>query len=345
MPRSILRRALDALVLLGVVVLLAFVLLQVAPGDAASRYVGGDLDPAAAARVRRALGLDAPAPLRLVRWAGALARGDLGVSLATGRPVREMLAEALPRTLGLVGVALALQVALGVGLGLSVPGMAFLALGALAASRAGTRFERVAMGAALAVFSTPAFAVGYLLLGTVAFGLGWAPAGGFASLEAGAGPAGALDVARHATLPVLTLALGGIGGWARFARAAILDALGRPHVVALRARGASWRRVVWRHGLREAAPALVALLGASVPALVGGAVVVETIFAWPGMGRLVVEAVARRDVPVVMAATVLAAVVTVAASTLADAIERFLDPRTELASAGDELGPGRGVVG
>ncbi len=333
MPRSILRRALDALVLLGVVVLLAFVLLQVAPGDAASRYVGGDLDPAAAARVRRALGLDAPAPLRLVRWAGALARGDLGVSLATGRPVREMLAEALPRTLGLVGVALALQVALGV------------ALGALAASRAGTRFERVAMGAALAVFSTPAFAVGYLLLGTVAFGLGWAPAGGFASLEAGAGPAGALDVARHATLPVLTLALGGIGGWARFARAAILDALGRPHVVALRARGASWRRVVWRHGLREAAPALVALLGASVPALVGGAVVVETIFAWPGMGRLVVEAVARRDVPVVMAATVLAAVVTVAASTLADAIERFLDPRTELASAGDELGPGRGVVG
>ncbi len=334
MPRSILRRTFDALILVGVVFLVTFVLLQLAPGDAASRYVGGDLDPAAAERVRRSLGLDASAPVRLVRWVTAFVRGDAGVSLVTGRPVMEMLAEALPRTLALVGAALVLQVVGGV------------VLGAFAAARAGSRSARLAMDAALFVHSTPSFAVAYLLLGVFALRLGWFPAGGAASLDAPASGAGAaLDAMRHAALPVLALAAGGVGGWARFVRASVLDALGEPHVVALRARGASWRRAVWRHGLRGAAAPLVTLAGASVPALVGGAVVVETIFAWPGMGRLVVEAIARRDVPVVLAANVLAAVVTVAASTVVDLLEVRLDPRTELASAGDGIGPDGGGTG
>jgi len=325
MARYILRRCLDAAVLLVVTLGVTFVLVQLAPGDPSSRYIGGDIDPAAAARIRRNLGLDDPVPVQFVRWSASVARGDFGRSFVTGLPVRDSLATALPRTLWLTGVAFLVQI------------LAGLLLGVPAAGRSGLA-ARVPTVIALVFYSLPAFCLAYLLIGVFSLHLGWLPIGGLET--PGAGTSSLIDRMRHLILPAGTLALSGAAGWARYARGAVSDVLSEHHITALRARGAGPGLIRWKHGLRGALPQLITLAGVSVPYLIGGAVVVEKVFAWPGIGSLVVDAIAARDYPVVLAVNLIAAMAVVIASLAVDLSCGWLDPRTILASD-----PADGVAG
>lgn len=324
MARYILRRLLDSAILLLLTLVVTFTLVQIAPGDPSSRYIGGDIDPAAAARIRHGLGLDRPLPEQFLRWNAAVIRGDFGRSLVSGLPVREVIAGALPRTLLLTGVAFVVQLLIG------------LFLGVASAGRKGLR-SRFPIGVALVFYSLPAFCLAYLLLGVFSMRLGWFPLGGLSSTGA-TGPPEWSDRIVHLVLPAATLALSGAAGWARYARGAVADVLSQQHVLALRARGAGPRVVRWRHGLRGALPQLVTLAGASVPYLIGGAVVVERVFAWPGIGSLVVESIAARDYPVVLAVNLAAAVAVVMATLAVDLTCGWLDPRTRADPAPETRG-------
>jgi len=323
--RIIKRLAAGAGLVLGVVTL-TFLLINVAPGDPARLWVGpgagpGDLDAA-----RHALGLDRPLAIRYLTWLGRFVAGDWGTSLIQHRPVTALIAAALPNTVLLTATSLLLTYGAGVG------------LGALQAAHHRRTLDRVTSILSLIVYGMPAYWLAVLLVLVFVYGTaryGWPawtrlPAMGVASLDADLlTPAGrALDRARHLVLPLLTLALIGMAGMARFARASILDVRRRPYVQAARARGLRVRTVEWRYIARNALIPIVTLLGLSLPALVSGTVFVEVIFAWPGMGREIVTAVASRDYPVVMATTAVFAVLVVLGNLLADVLATVVDPRT-----------------
>jgi len=304
------------------VALASLLLVRLLPGDAVDSRPGGNegtpLPPRAAAEARAALGLDRPFPAQAIAWAAKAARGDLGYSLADGRPVTRRIAERIPATLLLQGAALSLA------LGLAVP------LGTLLAWRAGSQVDRAARVVLLACFALPGFWVAVLLQGWFAVRWGWLPMQGM-STAAGAGPAGGgvgLDVARHLLLPAVCLALPQIAYVARFARAAVLEVLGDETVRTARAKGLSNGAVLRRHALSQALAPLLTLTGMALPALVGGSILIESIFSWPGLGRLFHDAVQQRDYPVIQALMLLAGGATVAGNLLANRLSTALDPRT-----------------
>lgn len=310
------RRALSGLgVVLGVVTLM-FALLRLAPGDPAMLLVG----PAATAEQleaeRHALGLDRPAAEQYVTWLGRFARGDWGTSIATGRPVRAMLGQAWPATVRLVGASLVLSYLIGI------------AIGVVQAARGG-RLDTALSIVTVTLFALPGYWLGLMLVMTFTYRLRWLPAFGSAGFDADFLPpaARAADRLRHLALPLATLTLVGIGGTARFVRGAMLDVAGAPYVTVARSKGLSEFRVTLRHVLRNALIPVLTLLGLSLPALFSGAVFIEAIFAWPGVGRVLVEAVQARDYPVVLAATAVSAVLVVLGNLLAEALVGWADPR------------------
>jgi peptide/nickel transport system permease protein len=313
---SLARRALGGLgVVLGVVTLMFF-LLRLAPGDPALLLVGPAASADQVAAQRRSLGLDRPVAEQYAVWLGRFARGDWGTSIATGRPVRAMLAQAWPATVRLVGISLVLSYLIGI------------AVGVVQAARGGT-LDTVLSVVTVTLFALPGYWLGLMLVMVFTYRLRLLPAFGAAGFDADFLPPAArlADRLRHLVLPLATLTLVGIGGTARFVRGAMLDVAGSPWVTVARAKGLSETRVTLRHVLRNALVPVVTLLGLSLPTLFSGAVFIEAIFAWPGVGRVLVEAVQARDYPVVMAATAVSAVLVVLGNLLAEALVRWVDPR------------------
>jgi|KBSSwiStaDraftv2_1062776.scaffolds.fasta_scaffold290826_2 peptide/nickel transport system permease protein len=305
------RRLAQAIPLLFIVSVLVFALIHAAPGGPLSLYLDNpNVRPEDIARLRRAMGLDQPLGVQYVAWLGAFVRGDWGYSYADGRPVLARMLERLPPTLELVGVAT--LVAVGVS----------MVVGIAAALRRGA--DRAASVVAVAGLSIPVFWLGLVLQLLFSNALGWLPSSGRASFGGG----GIADRLAHLVLPVTVLAVAHAAGWSRYLRGSMRLALAQPFANAARARGVTEGRIVLRHALRHALLpfATVVLLDASIMA--SGAVVTESVFAWPGIGSLFTEALAKRDYTVLMAFLMCASIAVVTLSFLADVAVHALDPRT-----------------
>jgi len=314
------RRALAGAAVVAGVVALTFVLLRLTPGDPVEQLVGPAATPEQVALQRHALGLDRPLPAQFAVWLGRFARGDWGRSIATGRTVRDLLGDAVPATLELAGLSLVLTYVLGLG------------VGALQAG-AGPRLDTALSVTTVTLFALPGYWLGLALVIVFTYWGRALPAFGAAGLDADAltGWSRFADRMRHLALPLATLTLIGIGGTARFVRGAMRDVLSQPFVRAARAKGLSPFHVIRRHVARNALIPVITLLGLSLPALFSGTVFVEWVFAWPGVGRRLVEAVQARDYPVVMGATVVSAGLVVAGNLLADVAAVWIDPRVRQA--------------
>lgn len=319
MPTYLVRRVVLALVTTAAAVTLTFALVHLAPGEpfvagAEERFV----PPETVARMRERFGLDRPLGAQLVQYVANVARGDLGESFTRRRPVAAVLGEALPNTLLLGGVALLLSFALGLGLGV------------VQATRSGSWTDATLGTLALALASVPAFWLGLMLLLVFGEWLHWLPVAGMTDVVAGPALGLAhrvLDVARHLMLPALTLALVNAAAIARFHRAAMLEALGADFVRAARARGLGETRVLLAHAFRAALAPAITLAGLSVPALLTGAVLVESVFGWPGMGRVAYEAIFARDYNVITGVAVVTGVLVALGNLLADLGVAAADPR------------------
>jgi peptide/nickel transport system permease protein len=309
-------RALSGLAVVVGVVTLMFFLLRLAPGDPALLLVGPAATAEQVASQRHALGLDRPLPAQYAAWLGRFARGDWGTSIATGRPVRAMLGEAWPATVRLVGISLLLSYLLGI------------AVGVVQATRGGGLDTALSV-VSVALFALPGYWLGLMLVMLFTYRLRLLPAFGSAGFDADflTGWERQADRLRHLALPLTTLTLIGIGGTARFVRGAMLDVAGLPYVAIARAKGLSETRIALRHVLRNALIPVLTLLGLSLPTLFSGAVFIEAIFAWPGVGRVLVEGVQARDYPVVLAATAVSAVLVVLGNLLAELLVSWADPR------------------
>jgi peptide/nickel transport system permease protein len=312
----LLRRALSGAAVVFGVLTLMFFLLRLAPGDPARLLVGPAATGEQVEAQRRALGLDRPLPAQYASWLGRFVQGDWGTSIATGRPVRTMLGEAWPATVRLVGISLLLSYLLGI------------VLGVVQATRGGALDATLSV-VSVALFALPGYWLGLMLVMLFTYRLRWLPAFGSAGFDADflTGWERQADRLRHLALPLATLTLIGVGGTARFVRGAMLDVAGLPYVAIARAKGLSETRIALRHVLRNALIPVLTLLGLSLPTLFSGAVFIEAIFAWPGVGRVLVEGVQARDYPVVMAATAVSALLVVLGNLLAEVLVSWADPR------------------
>ncbi|WP_368417364.1 ABC transporter permease [Falsiroseomonas sp.] len=301
MLRFVASRLLRAAITIVMVVTFAFVVLRLS-GDPAQIIMGADAPPEAVDAFRTAWGLDQPVWLQYFHYFGAILSGDLGRSMRDGRDAIVLVVERIPATLALTLPALAIK------LGLGIPA------GIYAALHRDSPIDRTLMILAVAGFTVPSFVLGLLLVLVFAVQLGWLPSGGQESW-------------RHAILPVVTLGIGGAAVLARFTRSAMLEVLGQPYIRTASAKGVTWRNVVWGHALPNAAIPTVTIVGFMVGSLIAGAVVVESVFSWPGVGRLLVVAVANRDLAVVQCVLLLVAITMVAANLTVDLLYGALDPR------------------
>jgi len=316
MTRFLARRCLQALPLLLVVSVLVFLLIHAAPGGPLAIYLSNpNVRPEDIERLRRALGLDRPLWVQYWSWLAAFARGDWGYSFSDGRPVASRIFERLPATLELTGVSIAGALAL------TCP------TGVISAARPGGWFDRLATSAAMIGVSLPAFWFGLLLQVLFAIALGWLPSSG----RTAPGGGGIGDHVQHLVLPGTVLAVVLAAGWSRYLRGSMIDTLALPFVTAARARGIPERRVLLRHALRNAIGPVLAVVMVDAALVVSGAVVTESVFAWPGIGSLFTEALARRDYTVLMALLMLTSTAIVALSVAADAAHAIVDPRVALA--------------
>ena len=315
MRRFILRRRLLAVPTFLGITLLAFALIQAAPGDPLTLMVAGraDLTSDDLAELRRAHGLDRPLAVQYVQWLGRAVGGDFGQSLLYKRPVAQMIGSALPNTLQLA--ACALLVALGVG----VP------LGIAAARWRGTPVDHVIRLVSVVGHAVPPFWLGLLFILTLAVQARLFPVGGM--LAVGASEWDVRDRLAHLAGPVLVLSMGGIATYARYVRAELLEILGAGFVRTARSKGLRERTVLWRHALRNAALPMITALGGLLAYLVSGAVVVEQVFAWPGMGRLTYEAARSKDYPIVMGVVVVSSLLLIVSYLIRDVAYAVVDPR------------------
>lgn len=294
-------RLLRAAITIVMVVTFAFVVLRLS-GDPAQIIMGADAPPEAVDAFRAAWGLDQPVWIQYFHYFGAILQGDLGRSMRDGRDAIVLVAERIPATLALTLPALAIKVGLGIPAGIT------------AALHRNSFIDRAVMMLAVAGFTVPSFVLGLLLVLVFAVQLGWLPSGG-------------QDSWRHAILPIITLGIGGAAVLARFTRSAMLEVLGQPYIRTASAKGVPWRAVVWGHALPNAAIPTVTIVGFMVGSLIAGAVVVESVFSWPGVGRLLVVAVANRDLAVVQCVLLLVAMTMVTSNLIVDLLYGLLDPR------------------
>ncbi|MCE9657343.1 MAG: ABC transporter permease [Burkholderiales bacterium] len=305
----VLRRLAATLPVMAVVAVVVFLLIHLSPGDPAALIAGDlattdDID-----RLRTALGLDKPLPIQFVGWLGRILSGDLGTSIFTQVPVTQLLAQRLEPTLSIAVVTMTLAVLL------SVP------LGTIAAHRAGSWIDRAVMLFSVLAFSVPVFLVGYLLMYTFAIRLDWLPVQGYSRFADGIGP-----WLRSLALPCINLALLYMALLTRMTRATVLEALQEDYIRTARAKGLGVPAVLG-HALRNAAVPIATTVGVGIALLIGGVVVTETVFAIPGVGRLVIDSVQRHDYPVIQSVLLLSAGVYVLINLLIDLSYRFFDPR------------------
>lgn len=298
------------------ILLVGFLLIHVAPGDPVLALAGDGGDAAYYARVREQFGLDRPLAAQLVSYVRNVATGDLGVSYTQGRPALHAVAERVPATLLLTATAGLISTIVGVAAGIA------------AASRPRAARDVMISSTSLALYATPVFLAGQLAILLFALRLGWFPVQGMTTARSDAnGLAHVADVARHLVLPALVLAAAEIAAVARLTRSGLVSELVSDYVRTARAKGAGEARVLTKHALRRALPPVVTVIGGRVGHLVAGAIVVEAIFAWPGVGALLVSSVQARDMPIVLALFLLVGVTVVVANLLTDLAYSWLDPR------------------
>ncbi len=317
LARYILRRLVNALPLVLGVVVVNFVLISLAPGDPVTALIGEYPAPAEyVANVRHAYGLDRPLPERLVRYLGKVAQGDLGFSFANRQPVLRLLLERLGRTLVLMLSTVIVATTIGLGLGVA------------SAWRPHSVIDRSATGFALAGYAIPEFWLGQLLILVFAVGLGWLPAGGFRNVRLEAtGFAAVVDLARHMVLPMAALSFRYMALTTRLTRASLLEVMGAQYIVAARARGVTEASLLWRHALRAAALPVVTVIGYNFAFIVAGSALVETVFGWPGIGRLMYDSIFSRDYPVLLGILLLVSITVIAVNLVTDVMYAVLDPR------------------
>ena len=301
MLRFLLLRLTRAALTVLLVITFAFVVLRLS-GDPALLILSPDAPPESIAAFRHAWGLDQPIWIQYLRYFGAIAHGDLGQSMRDGRPALDLVLERIPATLALTLPALLLKITLGVPAGI------------YAALHRNTFIDRAVMAVATAGFTVPSFVLGLFLVLVFAVQLRWLPSGGQEGWTS-------------AVLPIVTLALGGAAILARFTRSAMLEVLGQPYIRTASARGVPWAAVIRRHALPNAAIPTVTIIGFMVGSLMAGAVVVESVFSWPGVGRLLVVAVSNRDLGIVQCILLLVASTMVGANLIVDLLYGVLDPR------------------
>jgi peptide/nickel transport system permease protein len=317
--RYLVRRAGQAIVVALLVVTIAFVLIHLAPGDPFTAAIDNpSVTQEIRAHWRATWGLDRPLPEQYVRYIAAVATGNLGYSFSQHRPVADALADAVPRTLLLMGVALALSFLLGI------------AAGVLQALRRGRWLDRVIGSVSLFFYSMPDFWLALMLLLLFGYWVPILPVGGIVNpimdpYHGGLERLG--DTLIHLVLPAGTLALLSAAAIARYQRSSMLDVINEDYVRTARAKGASNRSVVVRHALRNALLPVITIFGLAFPALLGGAVFIEKVFAWPGMGSMTVNAIALRDYPLVTAGVILGSLMVAVGSLLADILYAVADPR------------------
>ena len=319
MLRYIAARLVQAAVIVAIVATISFALIHVAPGDPFSAVMD---NPNVSERVRATLraqyGLDRPLPEQFVRYVGRLAHGDLGWSFSHDRPVREVLSSALPNTLLLMVIALVGSFALGI----------LIAL--IQVARRGSGTDHALSAISLFFFSMPDFWLAILALLTFTYWLPLFPVGGAIDpvMHEYMGLGGRIiDRLRHLALPALTLIVLASPGVARYQRAALLDVLPADYIRTARLKGLTEREILRRHALRNALLPTISLLGLSFPALLTGAFFIEKIFAWPGMGLAVVNAIGTRDYPLVVGGVILGSIMVTVGSLLADLLYAWADPR------------------
>ena len=318
------RRLISSIPVLLIVVVGTFLLLEAAPGDAVDAYllsIGGG-DPALVQSLRESYGLDQSAFARLWLYLTALARLDFGWSVVFGRPILDVILERLPNTLWLMGSAVALSFSLG-----SV-------LGIIAGARPGSAADRVLSIGSLALYAVPSFWLGLVLSVIFSVQLRWFPTAGIETIASGKhGLERAADIARHLVLPVAALGFLYLALFLRMMRAGMAEVWRQDFALAARAKGLSRMRIVLRHVARNALLPLVTMLGLQAAAMLGGSVVIESVFAIPGFGRLAQEAVAGRDAPLLIGIIIVSAALVILVNLLVDIAYALLDPRVGAADA------------
>jgi peptide/nickel transport system permease protein len=304
-------------VLLGILAL-TFILVQMLPGDPATVLLTPEEmmgDPGLIERRRAELGLDRPLPVQYVAWLGELAKGNLGTSFHRNVPVTEMLAPRVMPTLILSGTGMVIALLIGVPVGVA------------AALRQNTKFDYASgVGSMLAV-SVPTFFQGLIAIYVFSIWLGWLPSGGMRTLGI---PASGIDLLKHLILPASVLSAVLMGPYVRYTRQSLLDVLRLDHVTTAKAKGVPRWGVVVKHALRNSLIPLTTVLAVQVPALLAGTVIIEYVFTWPGMGRLVIEGINSRDYPVILAVVMITAVLVLFFNFIADVTAAILDPRIRL---------------
>jgi peptide/nickel transport system permease protein len=321
----LLRRVLSGILLFVALITVVFFITRLTPGDPVDPYLDPDMGAEQRELLKIQLGLDKSLFNQYLDWIGDIVlRGDLGRSLRLHRPVTQILGETIPNTLLLTVPAYILHL------------ICAMLLGVWMAQRRGTAAERGATILGLSVYSLPTFWLGLMMILVFSRWLGWFPAGGMSSPDAFSMNAGErlLDTLHHMVLPVLLLGVSTTVGTARYLRRGLVEALTSDYALAARARGLPPRTVTWNHAVRNALLPVVTLVGLNLPFLLGGAVVTEYVFAWPGMGRVAIDAIFTRDYPVILGATILAALMVIVSNLLADLVYGLVDPRIRLRDGG-----------
>jgi peptide/nickel transport system permease protein len=314
----VLRRLLQLVPVVLAISAMNFVLAKMAPGDAADILAGqmGHATLEFTQQLRREFGLDLPLIEQFLVYMNRLVRLDLGVSLLQQQPVAELILERLPATVLLMATSIALAIVAGVGLGVA------------AARRQGSWIDNLISVSALLVYATPAFWLGLMLIVLFSVKLDLLPSGGMATIGvASSFPGYALDVAKHLVLPAATLGLFYVAIYARLMRSSMLEVYGLDYITTARAKGLSEGVIAWTHALRNALLPVVTLAGLQIGHLLGGSVLIETVFGWPGLGRLVFDALVQRDLNLLLGILFVSSVLVVIANLVVDLLYGFLDPR------------------
>lgn len=306
----IVRRIITTIPVMAFVALFVFSLLYIAPGDPAAVIAGDQASPADVERIRQSLGLDRPYLVRFAEWFFRVLQGDLGTSIFTSLPVTQLIAQRIEPTLSLMVLTLIFAVSI------AVP------LGVVAAWKAGTWVDRAVVGFAVFGFSVPVFVIGYLLAYTFALKLDWLPVQGYTPLAQGIVP-----WIKNLILPAITLGTVYIALIARITRATMLDVLQQDYIRTARSKGVAQNSILFLHALKNAAVPIITIIGIGVALLIGGAVVTESVFAIPGLGRLTLDAILRRDYPVIQGVVLIFSFVYVLVNLVIDLIYTLVDPR------------------
>ncbi len=314
MAAYVVRRLMQAVILLFIVSVLTFLLIHSAPGGPAL-LANPDLSREQIQQMTEQLGLDDPLPVQYARWLRNVLRGDFGNSYNTVQPVTRLIAERLPNTVMLTGLALVLSIAI------AVP------LGVLSALKRNSALDRVIAGFSFIGVSIPVFWLGIMLIIVFAVQLKLLPAGGMYTLGA---EFSLVDRLEHLLLPTLVLVVANLAELTRYTRSGMINVLSEDYIRTARAKGLPNRVVLIRHALRNALIPVITIIGVLLPRAVSGAAITETVFSWPGMGRLAVEAAMTRDYPVVLGATLTVALVVVLSSLVTDLLYAYIDPRIRL---------------